>query len=54
MLIRSKFRAETDNEVRERPLFTQNCNFNPYIVINIAFRDFPPQQYDDLNDTHSK
>ena len=30
------------------------CNFNPYIIINIAFRDFPLQQYDNLNDTHSK
>ena len=30
------------------------CNFNPYIIIKIAFRDFLLKQYDDLNDTHSK
>ena len=30
------------------------CNFNPYIIINIAFPDFLLQQYDNLNDTHSK
>ena len=30
------------------------CNFNPYITINIAFRDFLQKRYNNLNDTHSK
>ena len=29
----------------------KSCNFNRYITVNIAFCDFLPKKYDNLNDT---
>ena len=54
MLIRSKSWAKIDDEIKERPLFTHFFSFNPYSIINIAFRDLLLKQYNNLDDAHSK
>ena len=54
MLIRSKFWAKIDAEVKERPLSRISFSFNSHIIINIAFRDSLLEQYNNFNDAHSK
>ena len=54
MLIRSKFELKPILKLEKDHFSHKIYNFNPYIIINIAFRNFLLKQYDNLNDTDSK